>query len=477
MLRILSKVWSPGSRTWLILAGFLGLAIWHVLDFTEARETDFPKVARPFYNPWPPAAYRLAEPGDTLDRVGLYLASAASALAILVLIGKIRVRAIGESVDLALWPTALAIALAATWHASTPGPTFDGWHGLGWRVIFDPSASIAVRLGLAWFGLVLLGVVAWNLAMVLRGAGLALPRTSDRRGKPCPPCHGPGILLLLSFGLTAVLLRQVEIPGLGPAGYWSRCCFDLGLLAFGLALIRALPATEPRSRRRPRMAFGAICGALIACGMAVSAYHRPLARLHPVVPGRIYISAMPSYRALAIEQDRLHFKTIINLFDEASTQGSPYHDDEIRFVREHGLRYLGSPSDGLESDRFLDETFALARDPDAWPILVHCHGCMDRSPAWMGLYRFLIEGQPLDAVFREIERHRGSRPKAVVSLQYHRKLPVRAPERFAVDPTCQLLRRCVAGTVDPFLRPGWNPTATARKVVTRIEPDPAIRRP
>ena len=272
-------------------------------------------------------------------------------------------------------------------------------------------------------------------------------------------------------------MRQYDFAGIDPPGYWPRVAFDIGVLAFGLALIRARPIDGQSWKYKPMLGYGLGWAILMGCGVGLMSYHRPLGRLHAVVPGRIYISAMPSYRALAIEQDRLHFRTIINLFDEASTQSSPYHDEEIRFVREHNLRYLGSPSDGLESDRFLDETLALAQDPDAWPILVHCHGCMDRSPAWMGIYRFVVEGKPLDAIFREIERHRGSRPKAVVSLQYNRKLPARAPEQFESDPTALLLRQCVATTKDPFRRPNWNQTKTTRKVVTRIEPDPTIRRP
>ncbi len=454
------------ARPWLILACVAGLAVWHVLDFSEVRDTDFPRIVRPFFNPWPPAAYRLAEPGDTLDRLGLYFASAASALALLAIVRRFRSRPTGESVDLALWPTALALSLAATWHASTPGPTFDGWHGLGWRAIFDPAAPMGLRVALAVFAFGLTASIAVNLATSRRSVAGWIARAREL-----------GLVSLLAFAVVFVLLRQVEITGLGPAGYWPRCAFDLGVLAFALAMLRARPLIGSTGWARPGLAFAATCGLLIVAGVSISAYHRPLARLHAVVPGKIYISAMPSYRALSIEQGRLHFKTIINLFDEASTQGSPYHEDEIRFVRDHGLRYLGSPSDGLESDRFLDETLALAQDPDAWPILVHCHGCMDRSPAWMGLYRFLVEGKPLATVFQEIERHRGSRPKAVVSLQYNRKLPPRAPDRFVTDPTCQLLVRCVAGTEDPFLRPNWNRTATTRSVVTRIEPDPSIRRP
>ena len=450
------------SWPWLVLASVAGFAAWHVLDFSEATDTEFAHVVRPFFNPWPPAAYRLAEPGDTLDRIGLYLAACASAVAF-VAIGS-RLRRGGR--DLALWPSALALSLVGTWHASTPGPGFDGWHGLGWRVVLDPAAPIRLRAALAIWAAALLGVIVADLA-----------RAWPRRVEWMARAREVRIRALLVMAAVLIAFRQVEIPGVEPVGYWPRCSFDMGILAFGLALIRARPQAGYRGKVLPRLVFATAWAMMVVAGVGLMVYHRPLPRLHAVVPGKIYLSAMPSYRRLAIEQERLHFRTIINLFDEASTESSPYHDEEIRFVREHGLRYLGSPSDGLESDRFLDETLALAQDPEAWPILVHCHGCMDRSPAWMGLYRFLVEGKPLDEIFREIERHRGSRPKAVVTLQYNRKLPSRAPERFAADPTAQEIKRSLVGTKDPFLRPDWNPTATGRRVVTRIEPDPSVRRP
>ncbi len=457
---------------WMALAIVLAAAVWHVLDFSDFADTEFPQVIRPHFNRRPPAAYRLAEPGDTLDRLGLYFAAAAVALSAAAIGSRLRAKMRGDATGLALWPSALALALAAAWHAATPGPGFDGWHGLGWREAFDPVAPAGVRAGLAAAMLVLGGVVATNVARCWPGR-----RDWPRRGREAR------ILGLLGLAAVLVAGRQAEIPGVEPAGYWPRCSFDLGVLAFGLALVRARPLPGPTSAsgraRGWRVALGLASGwaAVAVAGVALTIYHRPLARLRPVVPGRIYIGAMPTYRGLEIERGRIGFRTIINLFDESSTQASPLHADEIRFVRDHGLRYLGSPADGLESDRFLDETLALARDPDAWPILVHCHGCMDRSPAWMGLYRFLVEGVPLDAVFAEIERHRGTRPKAVVTLQYNRKLPPRAPDRFAADPTAQLLLRCASTTPDPFLGARWNPTSSARRVVTRIEPDPTARRP
>ncbi len=447
---------------WLILGLVGGLAVWHVFDYSEAREQDFPQVVRPFFNPLSPKAYRLAEPGDTLDRIGLYLASFSTALCLVAIGSRFR----NQTNPMALWPSALALSLAATWYAATPGPAFDGWPGLGWRVILDPLASFWTRLGVGLGAVALIVVILRNLAKVWPDRRFWLDRSRE--------LHVRG-LAIVAVGF--VLLRQVELPGLAPTEYWPRVFFDLGLLSFGFVLLRARPLNAGPGKLRPRLTVGLSWGGLVVAGVLLATLHRPLARLHAVVPGKIYISAMPSYTGLTIEQERLRFRTIINLFDESSTEASPYHEDEIRFVKEHNLRYLGSPSDGLESDRFLDETLQLAQNPDAWPILIHCHGCMDRSPAWMGIYRFVVEGKPLAAIFAEIERHRGSRPKAIVTLQYRRKLPSRAPAHFANDPDAQALEGRLAGTRDPFLRPNWNRTATGRRVITRIDPDPNIRRP
>ncbi len=188
---------------------------------------------------------------------------------------------------------------------------------------------------------------------------------------------------------------------------------------------------------------------IVLFGIELSWYHRPLERLHTVVPGRIYISAMPTYRGLEVADARHHFKTIINLFPEQKLGTSPRLAEELKFVREHHLKYVQSTGESGDSDRFLDETLRLAQDPSAWPILVHCHACMDRSPAWMGIYRFVVQGVSLRDVFREIESHRGYRPKSSVTILYNRVLPPRAPAHYASDPDAALLRECAVGTIDP----------------------------
>src|SRR5205823_3295822 len=106
-------------------------------------DDEFPAVARSTFSPFPPPAYRLAEPGDTIDHLASYASAAAIVLAAAA---GLRSRALGRG--LGPWPAALALATAAYWHASTPGPAFDGWHGWGWRALANPRAPAALRAAL-----------------------------------------------------------------------------------------------------------------------------------------------------------------------------------------------------------------------------------------------------------------------------------------------------------------------------------------
>jgi Tyrosine phosphatase family len=422
---------------WLVLASILIPAIWHVVDFDEDIDPEFPKVERPTFSRLPAAAYRLAEPGDTLDRVELYLAAAGVVMA---------VGGLAAGRERGYWPVGLAIALAGLWYSATPGPAVDGWYGLGWRTIFDPRAPWALRAGLIAAAVALAAVV-----------GACAFRRRRRLGEDWAASRARGSGGLWIAALVLTIARQFEVPGVEPAGYWPRWAMIGGLLAFDLGLLIEL---VPRlSTRSWRWAVGVLTPpvwvGLVAFGIAVTWYHRPLARLKVVVPDRIYISAMPTPRGLEIAQERRHFRTIINLFPEDTPFRSPFLEDELKFAREHGIKYVASPSDPSPdaSDAFLNQTLALAQDASAWPILVHCHGCMDRSPAWMGIYRFVVQGRPLLEVMQEIEQHRGYRPKGSVTLLYNRVLAPRAPEHYRTDPTAAILQKCAEGTFDPMVGP------------------------
>jgi predicted protein tyrosine phosphatase len=391
-------------------------------------------VVRPTFSRVPPAAYRLAEPGDTLDRIMIYFSAASvvlTAAGLLVHRGQ------------ALWPAGFALSLSALWYSATPGPTVDGWYGLGWRSILNPDAPLAVRIELLVAASALVSVIA---------------ATMYRRRRHFPEfwaqsrCSGTAWLWVAAIALA--IARQLEIPGIEPEGYWPRWTMIWGLLAFDLGLLIEL-ATGFRARARPLLLLPLLVPAwlvLVIAAIGVTWYHRPLARLKVVEPGRIYISAMPTFRGLELAHARHQFRTIINLFPEDTPFRSPLLPDELRFARTHGIRYVGSPSNPSEtvSSAFLDQTLALAQDPSAGPILVHCHGCMDRSPAWMGIFKFVVKHQSLREVMQEIERHRGYRPKASVVLLFNRVLPPRAGDRYWADPTAALLRECALGTFDPM---------------------------
>ena len=411
-------------------------AVWHVVDFEEDADVEFPRVVRPTFSRRPPPAYRLAEPGDTIDRVAIYLSAGAIVLALTGLgLGLARARA-------GLWPAALAIALAAFWYAATPGPTFDGWHGLGWRAILDAKAPPPLRVALVGAALGLSAIVAASVVVAW-----SRRREVVEQGRAKASSLAPG------RRAGAGRVAAGRDPGRRARRLLAALVVVAGLIAFDLALVRAMPRpAAPGWLWRAGLGLAATSGwvGLVAAGLWLTWYHRPLERFKAVVPGKIYISAMPTARGLEIAHRRHHFKTIINLFPEDTPDRSPRLPDELRFVREHGIRYLCNTSDEAHANAFLDQTLALARDPDAWPILVHCHACQDRTPAWVGIYRFVVEGRPLAQIMQEIERHRGYRPKASVTLLYNRVLEPRAPERYASDPTATLLRRCAEGTHDPF---------------------------
>ncbi len=418
---------------WVVFVLLTLPAFWHVVHYEADIDVEFPKVIRPTFSLMPSPAYRLAEPGDTIDRVAIYFSCAGI---VFCSIGLLANRGKG------LWPAGLALMLAGFWEASNPGPSLDQWHGLGWRAVVHPATPLALRLGLMAGAVALASILAGTLWINRRELGQSWDWAKLR-----------GNRLLWIVGFLLLLARYGEIPGIEPQGYWPRWSLVWGLLAIDLCLLRELPRFRLRKTILLTPAVFGCWLLLVLGGIWLTWYHRPLSRLRPVVHDKIYISAMPTRQGLEVAYKRHPFKTIINLYPEDLLERSPYFDEEREFAEQHGIQYVLSPSDtSLEASKaFLDRTLQLAQDPSAWPILVHCHACMDRTPAWMGIYRFLVQGTPLLEIMREIEQHRGYRPKSSVTLLYNRVLSMRDPERYAADPTAAILREAARGVIDPAL--------------------------
>ncbi|GAC1465058.1 MAG: hypothetical protein NVSMB9_04330 [Isosphaeraceae bacterium] len=419
---------------WWLMTFVLAIAVWHRLDFPDDLDAETPQVHRPTFNRVPPPALRLAEPGDTIDRIAIYLSGLSTVLSLYGLCRTVNRRRV--------WWAAAAISIAAFWRAANPGPTFDGWYGLGWYAVFNSRTPGVLRAGLIIAAMTLAAIVFRGLAPTqwARTKAADLGQTERSAG-------------LFGTALLFLLLSQFEYPFLEPVGYWPRWAFVIALVAYASALARVLRSFRDTWRTRLQARAWVVASVLAwlgltAVGIFLTWFHRPLDRLREVVPGKIFISAMPTGRGLEIAQARHHFKTIINLFPENGPLRSPRLPQELSFVAKHGVRYIESPGDVESSDEFMKLTLRIAQDPKCWPILVHCHGCMDRTPAWVGIYRFVVEGRSLREVFQFIEGHRGYRPKASVTLLYNRVLPWLAPRHYEADPTAALLRRCAAGLSD-----------------------------
>jgi hypothetical protein len=399
--------------------------VWWIRTYESDVDPEFPWVARPTFSRYPPAAYRLADAGDTIDHIAVYVSSSALVLAAW---GWIR------NPRKLLWAAAFALSAAGYWHAATPGPLLDGWYGLGWRTIFDTRAPVTQRL-------TLLGLATSIAAVVV----LALRERPIRDLWSAARARGIEGLLIIAAVLLAV--RQVGWLDCEPFGFWPRWIYVWGLLGWALMLARIAPKALRVWWRGPILiVLVAISLGLDFAGRELFRYQRPLHRLREIVPGHLYLSAMPTYGGLKLAHERHHFRTIIDLFPELTPEQSPYWKDELRFVREHGLNYVWNSTTDIQSgEDFVAQTVGVARDPASWPVLVHCHASMDRSPAWVGVYRFVVQGWPLIDVMRELEWHRGLRPRGSVTLLYNSVLPKLAPERAAHDPTVALLRQCAEG--------------------------------
>ncbi|MHC5541231.1 protein tyrosine phosphatase, partial [Singulisphaera rosea] len=92
---------------WAVLALATIPAFWHVVDFPDDIDPEYPQVERPTMSRRPPPAYRLAEPGDTIDRVAIYVSAWAFLLALS-----------GTCLDRrnrALWVAAVGLSMAGFW--------------------------------------------------------------------------------------------------------------------------------------------------------------------------------------------------------------------------------------------------------------------------------------------------------------------------------------------------------------------------
>ena len=270
-------------------------------------------------------------------------------------------------------------------------------------------------------------------------------RRRDRLGEIWGGFQERGTGSLWIAALVLGLARQFEIPGVEPQGYWPRWAMIGSFMAFDLGLLIELAPLLNSPKRRWTTGVFATAGwlALVVFGIAVTWYHRPLARLKEIVPDRIYISTMPGAAA-----SRSPRAAITSAPSSTSSRRRPPTQSPAgrRVGLRQGERYPLPDEPGrsigrrlqcfLERDTGPGPGFVGLADPRALPRL---HGSFTRLDGDLSVPG---AGASAESIMQEIERHRGYRPKASVILLYNRVLPPRAGARYWSDPTAILLRRC-----------------------------------
>lgn len=426
--RLLSD--QAGLLTLLLCAIVAAVAVWHALDFSHDIDPEFPGLQRDHFSRYAPFAYRLAEPGDTLDLTTLYLGS--TGLGLLALLQMRRETRAATPAEKHARLSLLGVSLAGFWFGSAPDPTMDGWHGLAWQA--------ALRVSTPPWQRGLISLVALSL-----GCLIILPVAFQFRSFIQKKSYQHKLLLLvaaLGFGW-----RLGNWPDPEPWGYWPRWAMVICMLTVLSAILARFQQKMPQaenaivSRRRshlPVFISGLLILAIIQAGYYIHWLHWPMARFKMVIPGQLYVSAMPSPHGLKLAHQRHHFKTIINLFNEDTPLRHQNFPAELQFANDNGIKYIRAEGKNY-GNSFIELTFQAANDPANWPVLVHCHGNMDRTPAWLGMYRFRYQGWGLAQVFAAIERHRGYRPKGGTTVLYCDLLPKLEPEKWAADPVAARL--------------------------------------
>ncbi|MEI7921919.1 MAG: protein tyrosine phosphatase [Planctomycetota bacterium] len=418
-----------GSRATSLFCALIALvAVWHALDFSHDFDPEYPGLNRDHYSRYAPFAYRLSEPGDTLDLTTLYLSSVGIGLSMILWVRRDRNQTCPA--ETSIRTSLFGLCLAGFWIGAAPDPTPDGWHGLAWQAITRVSTPLHVKLILSLFAVMVLSLTFYPITR--------LGRTLYKKTS-----HGWRCLALLA-GI-CFCWRITNWPDPEPWGYWSRWAMILTqsiVLGALLGRFQALPPIPTSSRRKvsKRLALSSLSLVflVIQAGFYLHWLHWPIPRFKVVIPGQIYVSAMPPPSGLALANDRHHFKTIINLFNEDTPLRHPNFPAELAYAESHGIRYIRAQGKSYGS-AYVQSTFDEVRKPENWPVLVHCHGNMDRTPAWLGMYRFIDQSWSLADVLAAIERHRGYRPKGGTTILYNDVLPILAPDRWATDPTAKRL--------------------------------------
>lgn len=130
--------------------------------------------------------------------------------------------------------------------------------------------------------------------------------------------------------------------------------------------------------------------------LALSSWALP-EKLYEVSPG-IYRSAQPSKKDIQELKD-FGIKTILVLNNDDDVVRS-----ELKAAKKAGLNVIEQPMSGFwtPDDTQVDEILAVLKDPNNYPVLIHCKHGEDRTGLIVGLHRVYAEGWTPETAYDEM---------------------------------------------------------------------------
>jgi protein tyrosine/serine phosphatase len=126
-----------------------------------------------------------------------------------------------------------------------------------------------------------------------------------------------------------------------------------------------------------------------------------------VVPGAVYRSGQISETLIKPTLEKNGIRVVVDLTGEES--GSSRQQAEIRACEELGIEHLRFPLNGDGTGNITNYALALSAvrkaQAERKPVLVHCAAGSQRTGGAVYFYRTLIEQQPPDSAFAEMQKY------------------------------------------------------------------------
>lgn len=140
----------------------------------------------------------------------------------------------------------------------------------------------------------------------------------------------------------------------------------------------------------------ALCWALQAAATHEASNPPAIPRFDQVAEG-FYRGGQPGRQGFDYLQ-QIGVKTVVNLREE---------NQEAEDVKALGLRYVHIPMSPWERvpESKIQAFFQVLRDPDGYPVFVHCERGADRTGFMVGVYRIAFQNWSADRAYQEARAH------------------------------------------------------------------------